>query len=231
MASPRNFQTETLPSFDKLDPDLQSAIKDKATTLQLTSFQKLLKNDPKLNIGKADLQTYTDLRTLFQKRWLWTVGVSDTTYNNQFVFSNVVLNTEILKGISDPNHAVGVELDLKGSYQYLDDSTKTGRDLHRQILHAEPGLNIVFQTRQTHYSLAEFKLSGEFNHIASGRYASERMDSLTLNATLRVRIMNDFWIPLEIKYDPKSGNIFGFLNVRLNFGSGSASKKTSVPNT
>ncbi|MDQ3683666.1 MAG: hypothetical protein M3352_11455 [Bacteroidota bacterium] len=48
-------------------------------------------------------------------------------------------------------------------------------------------------------------------------YAKERRDSLTLNMTIRVRVISDIWVPLEIKYDPKSGNVFGFLNVRANF--------------
>jgi hypothetical protein len=48
-------------------------------------------------------------------------------------------------------------------------------------------------------------------------YANEDRDRLFFNGTIRVRIMNDIWVPLEIKYDPKHGNLFGFINVRANF--------------
>jgi len=48
-------------------------------------------------------------------------------------------------------------------------------------------------------------------------YADEKRDRLILNGTLRLRIYNDIWVPLEIKYDPDAGNVFGFLNVRANF--------------
>ena len=63
----------------------------------------------------------------------------------------------------------------------------------------------------------EIKFSGSYYHNFATLYANERRDSLTINGTLRVRILEDIWIPLEIKYDPKSGNVFGFLNIKANF--------------
>jgi len=34
---------------------------------------------------------------------------------------------------------------------------------------------------------------------------------------VRIRIFNDIWVPFEVKYDPRNGNLFGFINVRANF--------------
>jgi hypothetical protein len=60
-------------------------------------------------------------------------------------------------------------------------------------------------------------LSGSYARTVRGIYAGEKQDSLSINATLRIRVFSDIWIPLDIKYDPDSGNVFGFLNVRANF--------------
>jgi hypothetical protein len=65
--------------------------------------------------------------------------------------------------------------------------------------------------------LFECKLSGRYSHTFTTLYNREKKDSVTVNAMLRIRIYNEIWVPLEIKYDPYSGNVFGFLNVRLNF--------------
>ena len=226
-----NLQRDSLANglltFDKIDPELQGEIRKILGGMKTKSLLKRLNDDPKLNFHAVEFQSFDSLRTEFQKGWLWTVSASDTTYKDQFFFSNVVLSTEILKGMSHAKHAVGVELDLKGSYQFLDDTLRPGRDLGRQVLNIQPGLNLVFTTKKNNYSWAEFKLSGEYNRIFKGGYTGEKTDSLTLNATLRIRITKDIWLPLEIKYDPKSGNVFGFLNVRLNFGSPANSSKKS----
>ena len=204
-------------TYDKLDPELQKVIKDSATTNNNAYFLSLLNKDSTLNFRAAAFHVYDSLRSLFQKRWLVTVGVSDTSYKDHFMFSNVVLTAEILKGISNPNHVVGMELDVKGAYRFLDDTLKAKRDLQRKILDVEGGVNVVFNTRKTHYPWAEFKLSGEYHRIFQGAYAGEKRDSLTINGVLRFRVAKDIWVPLEIKYDPGSGNVFGFLSVRFNF--------------
>lgn len=213
-------------TYNKIDPDLQKLMKDSARQLNAKNFLTLLDKDPKLNIHNASFQTYDSLRNLFRKCWLWTVGLSDTTFNNRFLFSNVVLATEVLKGINDPSHTVGIELDLKGSYHFTEDTMTTSRSLQRQILNIEPGLNFVFTTKKTNYSWAEFKISGQYSRIYKGGYNNEKTDSLTINGTIRIRVTKNIWVPLEIKYDPRSGNIFGFLNVRCNFSAlGSSAKK------
>jgi len=204
-------------NFSDVDPDFQEIIKTKAKDLNLVNFLIFLEKDKNFNVGSAKKLAYDSLKTLFQKGWLWTVGVSDTTYKDQFAFSNVVLSTQVLKGISKPFKSVGVEIDFNGAINFLDDTLKIGRDLKRTVLLIEPGLNLSFKIKRTQYSWAEFKLSGGYTNVLSGRYLEEMKDNITLNATLRIRIINDIWIPFEIKYDPKSGNVFGFLNVRANF--------------
>ena len=76
----------------------------------------------------------------------------------------------------------------------------------------------------------EFKLSGSYSNVWKGLYNKETQVVNTINGTLRVMVLDNIWIPITIKYDPKSGNVLGFLNVSLNFsglGNSNNSKKSS----
>lgn len=211
-----SFRNDTNFKFSQVDKDLQKVIKHLADSLKLEGFLELVK-DKNLIASKVIKQKYDSLKEIFQKGFLWTVGLSDTTYKDDFFFSNVLLNTEMVKGFGKPKRGSNWEFNFKAGVNFVDDTLKTGRDLGRNILSFEPGLNWVFRTKNTLKSFAEFKLSGSYYHVFQGLYKDEENDRLTLNGTLRIRIINDIWVPLEIKYDPKSGNVFGFLNVRANF--------------
>jgi hypothetical protein len=177
-----------------------------------------LTNNKNFNLKKTSDSLYQDMRTNFNRNTLWTVGVTDTTYKNQFVFSNVVFHSEFLKGINKYNTTKNdLELNIRSQLQLVDDTLKVGQDLKRAIFNFEPGINLVINTKTTKKSYLELKFSGGYYHNFGTLYANEDRDQVFLNGTVRVRIMNDIWIPFEVKYDPKNGNLFGFINVRANF--------------
>ena len=110
-----------------------------------------------------------------------------------------------------------MELNIRSALQLMDDTLKLKRDLKRAIFSFEPGINVAFKTKHTKKSWLEMKFSGGYYYNFSQLYANEERDRLFFNGTIRVRIMNDIWVPFEVKYDPKNGNLFGFINVRANF--------------
>lgn len=206
-------------NFDELEATLQDTML--AIAGRNSNTQKIadtLSKNKKFNINKRASDIYEKMKKDFNNNLLWTIGLSDTTYKDQFFFSNIVLTTELLKGITNyKNNKNDVDLNIKATLQTIDDTLKTGRDLKRAVLGFEPGINIVLKTKETKKSFLEFKLSGGYYHTFTSLYKDEERDRITLNSTIRIRIMNDIWIPLDIKYDPKNGNFFGFLNVRANF--------------
>lgn len=207
-------------TFNELDPSMQDLVRKIAKKINAVKLLRLLKGDlHKLNFRNASRSTYDSLKSLFQNKLLWTVGVADTTYNNQFMFSNIVISTQLLKGVSDPSKSSNLELDIKSFLNFLDDIERPGNDLKRSVFVFEPGVNWVFKSRKTQKSIAEFKLNGRYQHIFSGAYQDEDDDHLFFNATFRVRIINDVWIPLEIFYDPENGTVQGAMNVKWNFNS------------
>lgn len=205
--------------FHQLDTAMRRLIlvevnKDPATA----GIAKLINDDPTFSIRKRADALYKEMKDNFNKNLLWTIGVSDTTYKNEFVFSNVVFTSELLLGINKfTKRKNDLELNLKTDLQLVDDTLKTGRDLKRMVFGFEPGLNLVLKTKTTQKSYLEFKLSGGYYHTFNDLYPGEDRNRLTLNGTLRIRILQDIWVPIQIKYDPEHGNVFGFLNVRANF--------------
>jgi hypothetical protein len=211
------FKDDT--AFSKLDTSFQRQIISLAEA-DRASFPHLLNlmlNKPSFSLSKAKANEQDSLNSLIRNDWLWTLGLSDTTYKDQFFFSNLVFNTEVIKGIGMSKPGSNFEFDFKSALNFLDDSLVRKRNLKRTLLSVEPGLNWVVRNRSTNQSWLEFQFSGSYSRNLTTLYGKEKRDSLTFNGTLRIRIINDIWIPLEIKYDPRSGNVFGFINVRFNF--------------
>ena len=44
-----------------------------------------------------------------------------------------------------------------------------------------------------------------------------KKDKFMANADLRLRIFENFWLPLTIKYDLDKGKFLGFLDIEFNF--------------
>jgi len=195
----------------------------------VTDIYKLMA-DPKFSFFKYKNQGYNELKKLYQNRALWTVGISDTSYTNGYLFKNLQVTTEYLKGVTHAGGLASLQLDLKATLNFTDDSLMSGRNISRQVFTFEPGLNFTLSGKKTKQSWLEFKLSGSYSNVWKGLYNKETQVVNTINGTLRVMVLDNIWIPITIKYDPKSGNVLGFLNVSLNFsglGNSNNSKKSS----
>lgn len=177
---------------------------------------KLVK-DTSFNIYKMSQAPYDSLIKIYQNRALWTIGVSDTSYNDGGFFKNVQVITEYAKGLLPAVHNYNFELDIKASVNFADDTLLTGRDLRRQVFVFEPGINFTLRGTSSKQSWFECKIGGSYSNVWRGQYAGEDQIVNTLNATVRILVLNKFWLPLAIKYDRKTHNVFGFLNITTNF--------------
>jgi hypothetical protein len=235
-----NFTTEigALPADQevKMNDNLRKFLKDSTTKLKDfdSTFKFLLRRalkkipnrtyrkmvlDDNFNFYRNSQLPFDSLKKLYQNKALWTLGISDTSYNDGLFFKNLQFTTEYLKGILTPGHLCNIELDLKSSANFTDDTLTEGRNIGREIWVVEPGFNITLSGGQTHQSYFELKFSGSYNNILEGQYSDEKKIFYTANASLRFRVLNKIWIPLTIKYDLTNHNVLGFLNVSLDFNS------------
>lgn len=210
--------TDTITAFNQLDTAFQSIVKKVAAESNLRFFSRLIQTNPKVNLRRESRKDFSSLKEELKKKLLWTVSLSDTTYKNEFFFSNIVFKTELLKGmVRKPRPGSNWELNIHATLNFTDDTTVKGRDLKRTVFHFEPGFNWVMRTKNSGLSFFEMKFSGQYNHIFNTLYTNEKRNFFTFNGTFRLRIFNEVWIPIEFKYNPKNGNLFGIINARFNF--------------
>lgn len=205
-------------TFSSLDTALQHMVLSIAKDSSLDAVKQLFTDNPNASLRSNDIVVYQALKDSIKRCALWTIAISDTTYANQFAFSNVVFSTEFSKGVFAPRAgANNVELNIKAATNFLKDTLQSGNNLKRVIMDAEAGLNWVVRDKLNQKSWFEFMLSGTYYHNFTHLYEGEDRDRLTINGAARVRIFEDIWVPFEIRYDPANGNVIGLFNVKLNF--------------
>ncbi len=204
-------------TYDKLDDDVRQRILKVITDSSLIRIVKLVKNNSKANVAKSIKDGYTEVKKSFQSKPLLIVSITDTTTKDEFMFSNISLKAEYLKGFGDSKPGANWEFNIPATVNFLDNLLITGRDLKRSVFRIEPGINLVIRNSETAHSFLEMKFSGEYSHIFSSVYANEKKDGFTFNGILRIKVIHDIWIPLRFKYDPQKGNVLGFLSVKFNF--------------
>ncbi|HEY2725656.1 MAG TPA: hypothetical protein VGI61_00670, partial [Parafilimonas sp.] len=53
--------------------------------------------------------------------------------------------------------------------------------------------------------------------VLAGQYKNEKKNSITADGILRFRITDNLWFPIDIKYDPQKGKVFGLFDIKYNF--------------
>lgn len=161
---------------------------------------------------------YKSLAKYVENRGLLTVEGAFSSFSNGKLFSGVNVTAEYLKGLIPENTKMNIELNLKASVNFSDDSLNLkANDLNRQVFNFSGGFNWIILRNRKSKSLLELKGAVAYNYFLKGNYAGENRSLFTGEGVLRFRVTNDIWVPLQITYDLESGNVFGFLSVRSNF--------------
>lgn len=196
--------------------------------IKLNHFD-LITIDNYQDIREAIGDMYKTAAVLMAQQSLWTVGAQITADKSKLI-SRTNFSSEYLKGITKNNTSMGLELDIKANLSIYD-STIVSTTFHRNVFAASAGINwIIYKDKTTQKSYVEFKPALAYDNVLSGVYAGETKSRFTADGVLRFRVTDDLWIPIDIKYDPKAGKVFGFLNITSNFDWLGAKSKTSGTN-
>ena len=209
--------TDTAYVFDNIDTTLQRFVIECAKDEHLITMVNILEKNGKISIASLARDNFNQIKKSFQNKPLWTVGFDIGSSDEQFQLSNMRLTTSFMKGIVNENALTNIELVINASLELADDSTIQESDLKRNIFSGEAGFNWVVKGMVNNFPFIEFKLTAAENFIIAGTYNGENTNPFTMNGTLRIHISDKVSIPVEIKYDPKTGNVFGFLNITSNF--------------
>ena len=99
------------------------------------------------------------------------------------------------------------------SYYQENDTAVKKINLDRKTGSFSLGINKVLLENIRGESQMELKFSSEIPHNFS-KEATQK--DLTLNLDFKYKLFQSVWLPVTISYDPKNGNLAGFLNVTMN---------------
>lgn len=141
---------------------------------------------------------------------LWTVA-ADGTADAEGRFNQASFGTVFLKG----NKAASNEIDIRALLKYADTVAVT--PMQRLDLTSTAGVNFKLARGKQNVSFFELKAAMEYKAVFKNRMEDEKQHQFFGNAEIRVRIAEDLWFPVIIKYDIENSNFLGFLNVSYNF--------------
>jgi hypothetical protein len=191
-------------------------------------FKKILQNEIKglkdpgfptlVSFRDHFANQYKSIARYVENRGLLTVKSNFSSLADGKFFSRISLGSEYLKGMLKKNSRMNLELNIIATLDFLDDTaTRTHPDLNRQLFKMTGGFNWIIAKTKNYKSLVELKGNLAYNHILNSAYPGEEKTRFTAEGTLRFRITNDIWLPVEISYDPGNGKVFGLFSVKFNF--------------
>jgi hypothetical protein len=142
---------------------------------------------------------------------LWTLFV-DGSANEDGKFNKASIGSVFLQGNKNGNQ----EIDIRAKLTYQD--TLSINPMPRIDFKTTAGVNFKISKNKDNVSFFEVKAALEYNSILKNALENEKKDNFFANAEIRIRLTNDLWFPLLIKYDIEKANFLGFLNLTYNFG-------------
>lgn len=106
------------------------------------------------------------------------------------------------------------EFDIRAKYNYADTlNPGTPRD----NFNGKFGYNFKILRGNDNKSYFEIKAYGEYNKILKNVLPNEKQETILANADFRIKLTDNVWLPITVKYDKTNNNFLGFLNVTYNF--------------
>ena len=205
----KNVQTELL----------EAAMEAIANNITLTNniyYQKIIDEFkriadlPNLISYSSYLQELYDLEIKeIEAQPLLTIS-SEGSLSKEGKFDKASLGAVFLKGFGKNRW----EIDARTNINYAD--TITSENLARTAFNTKIGVNYkAYKTKEK--SFFEIKAYGEYNSILKNVLPDEKKDTFLANAEFRIRLNDDLWLPITVKYDIENSNVLGFLNITYNF--------------
>ncbi len=104
-------------------------------------------------------------------------------------------------------------MDIRAAVTYAD--TVLTNKITQVKFKSSAGFNMSL-LRDGDKSLLEFKPYLEYNRILRNPLPDEKKDVFLANADIRIKISEQLWLPLTLKYDIEKENFLGFINISLN---------------
>lgn len=157
---------------------------------------------------------YNDELGRLRQRPFLSISTNASFLDKPGLLSDGKVELVYLQGLTKKGR--NLELDVRAGMTMTD--TTVNNQKNRIEFSSTGGCNwaIITSRNNINKSLVEFKPHFEYSSILRGVYPGEKKEKFLANAELRIRIMDNLWLPLTLKYDLKDHNFLGFLKVSFN---------------
>ncbi len=177
-----------------------------------SEIQNFLDDTYITNFEKAD-SLFKDKLERLRLKPLLTLSLNSTFQNKEKAFSNGSAQIVYLQGFK--TFQTKTEFDIRSSLT-IKDTLVVSTD-RRTEFNSSAGINFTLLESKKGKTIIVFKPYFEYKSILTKLYSAEKKEKFMANADLRFRILENFWLPLTIKYDLEKGKFLGFLDIELNF--------------
>jgi hypothetical protein len=108
------------------------------------------------------------------------------------------------------------QVEFTALYKTERDTLNLASNLNHTSAAGSGGINFVLAQDSKEKSTLELKPSFKYTRVFKARYPKEEANTYEANVTLRLRLSEDTWLPLTLKYDIKNPQLFGFLTIFWN---------------
>lgn len=170
-------------------------------------FQKYLPKNFNNFYEVFDKQYQEDIAKIERKPYFF-IGLNSSFTETSKFLEDYKIETIFLKGIK--TNKLKMEIDFRNSLN----SSKDSLNINKRFFASQLGLNVSFLSKER--SVLEIKPAFEFKKDFTNEVKGQS-EVFYATSDIRIRVYKDVWIPLILKYDIKNGNLFGFLNLSINF--------------
>ncbi|MDB5120280.1 MAG: hypothetical protein JWN56_1498 [Sphingobacteriales bacterium] len=207
-------------------------IKIQTQILKFNNTQKLSDLDPSfiaelgvLINGKkvddfllADQQAVKALMRRVSNGTLLTLSPEINYDLNLKMTNSISYKVDWQKGLDNNVKNNPIHLQLSSSLKTARDSLKLGKNLDDVSLINTIGCNFVLREDKSQKSILELKPFVEYTHLLNSkeRELDKKINTYKANLTLRLRLGENTWLPLTVKYDFEKPKLLGFLTIFWN---------------
>lgn len=207
-ATARTFTNKALSAADvtAMSAPLKAFLKNR---LGVSTDAELVSMSSGFNNAYKALTTQLSKRTLLTFDFKSTYSFADKQWG-ELSFTPVNLYCYFNKTkLSSPG--------LNATLSYvLGTDTSTKQALKRRTIETEVGMNFPIKVNpETEKAAFEIKPGITYKYITARVYKDEKKSQFDPTLTFRIRINDDFYLPLKLEYDTESAELFGFLSIQF----------------
>lgn len=174
-------------------------------------FQEYLPKDFNKDVDSLNIKLEKEQDNYFKKPLL-TVTVNGIFGKEKRFLNQAEANLVYLQGVSDQRKKA--EIDIRAGFTVKD--TISDKKYYKTEFKSSAGINFSLFSSKDSKSYFEAKPYLEFIKTF-GNALFEDKNTFNASADIRIRIVNNMWLPITIKYDLKEGRFLGFLNIVFNW--------------